>query len=139
MTPYITRMHRVTINILCLVNHLVTELFRDAIPNPLMWPVVVEEVLVFIKHILQSIQAQDDQMVKAFLAKTSNPTFGKRIGVGSLIRSFDRLESCAFQQAIKTFRIASIIVMKEKASLDFSVLAFPENMTGLLFQPATIG
>ena len=110
----------------------------DFIANPLMWPVVVEEVLVFIEHILQSIQAQDNQMVKAFLAKTSNPAFGKRIGVGSLIRSFDRLESCAFQQAIKTFRIASIIVMKEKASLDSSVLAFPENMTGLLFQPSTI-
>jgi hypothetical protein len=43
-------MHRVTINILCLVNHLVTELFRDAIPNPLMWSVMVEEVLVFIEQ-----------------------------------------------------------------------------------------
>ncbi len=131
-------MHRVSTNILCFVNHQVTELFRYAIPNPLMWPVLVEEILVFIEHLLQPVQAQDDQMVEAFLAKTSNPTFGKRIGVGSLIRSFDRLESCAFQQAIKTFRIASIIVMKEKASLDSSVLAFPENMTGLLFQPSTI-
>jgi len=45
MTPYITRMHRVTINILCLVTHLVTELFRDAIPNTLMWPVLVEKVV----------------------------------------------------------------------------------------------
>ena len=42
MTPYITRMHRVTINILCLVTHLVTELFRDAIPNTLMKDIVVE-------------------------------------------------------------------------------------------------
>ena len=47
-------MHRVTINILCLVTHLVTELFRDAIPNTLMWPVLVEEVFVFIKHVLES-------------------------------------------------------------------------------------
>ena len=68
-----------------------------------MWSVLIEEVLVFIEHILQSVQAQDDQMVEALLAKTSNPAFGKRIGVGSLIRSFDRLESCASQQAIKTF------------------------------------
>jgi len=110
----------------------------DFIANPLMWPVVVEEVLVFIEYILQSVQAQDDQMVEALLAKTWNPAFGKRIGVGSLIRSFDMLESCAFQQAIQTFTIASIVVMKEKASLDSSVLAFPENMPGLLFQPSTI-
>ncbi len=47
-------MHRVTINILCLVAHLVTELFRDAIPNTLMWPVLVEKVFVFIEYVFQS-------------------------------------------------------------------------------------
>ena len=35
-----------------------------------MWPVLVEEVLVFIEHMLQSIQAQDDQMVQAIVAIT---------------------------------------------------------------------
>ncbi len=72
MTPYITRMHRVTINILCLVTHLVTELFRDAIPNTLMWPVLVEKVFVFIEYVLESVQPQDNQMVQAALVKRAS-------------------------------------------------------------------
>ena len=99
---------------------------------------LVEKVFVFIEYVLESVQPQDNQMVQAFFTQTSNPTLSNGIGVGSLIRSFDRLESCAFQQAIKALRIASIIVMKEEASLDSSVLAFPQHMTGLLFQPSTI-
>jgi hypothetical protein len=67
-------MYRVTINILCLVTHLVTELFRDAIPNILMWPVLVEKVFVFIEYVLESVQPQDNQMVQAFFTQTSNPT-----------------------------------------------------------------
>jgi hypothetical protein len=73
VTPYITRMHRVTINILCLVTHLVTELFRDAIPHTLMWPVLVEKVFLFIEYELESVQPQDNQMVQAFFTQTSNP------------------------------------------------------------------
>ena len=76
-------MHRVTINILCLVNHLVTELFRDAIPNTLMWPVLVEKVFVFIEYVLESVQPQDNQMVQAFFTQTSNPTLCDCIGVGA--------------------------------------------------------
>ncbi len=79
-----------------LAAHLMIRLTWDLIANPLMWSVLIEEVFVFIEHILQPIQAQDDQMVEALLAKTSNPTFGKSIGVGSLIRSFDRLDQKAF-------------------------------------------
>ena len=94
-------MHQVTTNILCLVTRLVTELFRDAIPNTLMWPVPVEKVFVFIEYVLESVQPQDNQMVQAFFTQTSNPTLSNGVGVGSFVRSFDRLESCAFQQAIK--------------------------------------
>jgi hypothetical protein len=63
-----------------------------------MWSCLIEEVLAFIEHILRSVQAQDDQMVEALLAKTSNPALGKGIGVGTLIRSFDELnlEDCWF-------------------------------------------
>jgi len=78
-------MYRVIINILCLVTHLVTELFRDAIPNTLMWPVLVEKVFVFIEYVLESVQPQDNQMVQAFLTQTSNPTLSKGIGVGSFV------------------------------------------------------
>ena len=73
--------------------HLMIRLTWDLIANPLMWSGLIEKILVFIEHILQSVQAQDDQMVQAILAKTSNPAFGKGIGVGSLIRSFDELNS----------------------------------------------
>jgi hypothetical protein len=65
----------------------------DLIANPLMWSGLIEEVLIFIEYILQSVQAHDDQMVEALLAKTSNPAFGKGIGVESLIRSFYEFNS----------------------------------------------
>jgi len=93
VTSYITRMYRVIINILCLVTHLVTELFRDAIPNTLMWLVLVEKIFVFIEYVLESIQPQDNQMVQAFLMQTSNPTLSKGIGVGNFVRSSNGLKA----------------------------------------------
>ena len=76
-----------------LATHFMIRLTWDLIANLLMWSGLIEEVFVFIKHALESVQAQNDQMVQALLAKTSNPTLGKGIGVGSLIRSFDELNS----------------------------------------------
>ncbi len=103
MTPYITRMQRVTTNILCLVTHLVTELFRDAILNTLMWPVLVEKVFVFIEYVLESVQPEDNQMVQAFFTQTSNPTLSNGIGVGSFVRSSNGLKACVLQHGVKTF------------------------------------
>ena len=50
-------MHGVTVNILRLVTHLVTELFRDTSPNALMLPILVEKLLVAIKDMLQPAQS----------------------------------------------------------------------------------
>lgn len=128
-------MHRVTINILCLVTHLVTELFRDAIPNTLMWPVLVEKVFVFIEYVLESVQPQDNQMVQAFLTQTSNPTLSKGIGVGSFVRSSNGLKACVLQHDVKTFRITPVVVMEEEPRLNAVFIAFPQHVTGLLFEP----
>ena len=103
MTPYVTRIYRVTINILCLATLLVTELFRDAIPNTLMWPVLVEKVFVFIEYVLESVQPQDNQMVQAFFTQTSNPTLSKGIGVGNFVWSSDGFKACVLQHDVKTF------------------------------------
>jgi hypothetical protein len=78
-------------------------------------------------------------MVQAFLAETSNPTFSKRPGVWSLIRCFDWCDVYVFQQFVKALRITSVVIVQEEPGLNSVLLAFPENMTSLLFEPFAIG
>jgi len=132
-------MHRVTINILCLVTHLVTELFRDAIPNTLMWPVLVEKLLVAIKDMLQPAQPWNDQMIKTLSPNATHPSLRMCIRIGRLKRCFYRFNACLFQHSIKVSRITTIIIAKEESRFNTEFLAFPENVTNLLFKPLAVG
>ena len=94
---YTAEMRTPAISILFLGIHHILELLRDAVLNTLMWPVFVEEGDVLIKNMLQSAQAEDDEVIQALLPETANPAFSKSIGVWCLQRCVDGFDASTLQ------------------------------------------
>ncbi len=68
---------------------------------------------------------QDKDMVKAFLSDSSNPTFGKRIGIGCIVGCVNNMKSFGLKDDIKRFAELGIIIVDQETERRFTVIKFP--------------
>jgi hypothetical protein len=63
-------------------------LFRDLLPNSLMWPCLVEVGDIGIEHALELLPLKNEQMVEAFLSDTPQETLTDGISSWPMNRRF---------------------------------------------------
>ncbi len=85
-------------------------LFGDLLLNTLMGPCPVEVRRIRIEHPLELLLVEDEQVIKACLPHTPQEAFADRIGSGSVIRCFKKLNRTRCRHTSETGPKFTIVI-----------------------------
>ena len=84
--------------------------FWKLLHDPLMRSCPVEVCYIHIEHALELLLVEDKQVIKAFLPHTPQEVFTDRIGSGSVIRCFKKLNSTRCRYTSETGAKFAIVI-----------------------------